>query len=69
MKKTPTKSGQRKRRSRGIPPLLKWGGLIVAIALIGYSASEMRAKAYGESAIRVVDFSTIDAAAKRSVLR
>ncbi len=63
------KAERRHKPSHGVPPLFKWGGVLIVVATIGYCASEMSGVAYGESAIRVVDFSSLTPSQKRSALR
>ena len=67
-KKPQSKSERRKKRAP-IARLLKWAGIIAAVALLGYCASEMSGVAYGESALGVVDFSSLTPSAKRTALK
>jgi hypothetical protein len=69
-KNPPGKKARRRKASRGVlPPIVKWIGVAAVIGLLGYCASEMSGVAYGEAAIRVVDFSILNPTQKRSVLK
>jgi hypothetical protein len=67
--KTPQRHVDHRRKPAPIVRLLKWAGIIAAVALIGYCASETSGVAYGESAIGVVDFSSLSASGKRTALK
>ena len=50
------------------PKLVKWLVIAAVVGGIGYGISQMSTIAYGEAEIKVVDFSGLDAAQKRSAL-
>ena len=68
--KHPNKAAVRRskaaRKSGGI---LKWGGVLVAIGLMGYCINQTSGVAYGEDDILVVDFSSLTDTQKRTALR
>ena len=68
MAKQPKKQLRRKKA----PPYvkaLKWLAAIGVVALVAYGASQMSGVAYGEDAIRAVDFSDLKSGEKRSALQ
>jgi hypothetical protein len=67
-----TKTPRRERRKKKAPPYLKtlkWCAAIGVVGVVGYGASQMAGVAYGEDAIRVVNFSDLKADEKRSALK
>jgi hypothetical protein len=56
------------RRQTGRSKLVKWVVIAAVVGGIGYGISQMSTIAYGEAEIKVVDFSGLDAAQKRSAL-
>jgi hypothetical protein len=65
-----TKKPERRRPpARGYLKLIKWVAVLGGLALIAYGASQMSGVAYNEDAIKVVDFSALNAAEKRSALQ
>lgn len=63
------KAARRRKSGRGIPGFLKLGLAIVAVGGLGYCVSQTSGVAYGEDALRVIDFSVLDDAEKRLALR
>jgi hypothetical protein len=59
----------RRKSGRGMPGFLKLGLAIAAVGGLGYCVSQSSGVAYGEDALRVVDFSILDASEKRLALR
>jgi hypothetical protein len=67
MKQQPGKQARR----RKAPPYVKafkWIAVIGVVTLVAYGASQMSGVAYGEDAIRSVNFSELKAGEKRSAL-
>ena len=67
-----TKQLKKQVRRKKAPPYfkaLKWIAAIGVVALVAYGASQMSGVAYGEDAIRVVDFSDLKSGEKRSALQ
>ena len=58
----------RPRKAAGRSKLVKWLVIAAVVGGIGYGISQMSTIAYGEAEIKVVDFSGLDAAQKRSAL-
>ena len=56
------------RKAAGRSKALKWLVIAAVVGGIGYGISQMSTIAYGEVEIKVVDFSGLDAAQKRSAL-
>ena len=56
------------RKAARRPKLVKWLVIAAVAGGIGYGISQMSTIAYGEAEIKVVDFSGLDAAQKRSAL-
>ena len=56
------------RKAAARSPVVKWLVIAVVVGGIGYGISQMSTIAYGEAEIKVVDFSGLDAAQKRSAL-
>ena len=56
------------RKAAGRSKLVKWLVIAAVVGGIGYGISQMSTIAYGEAEIKVVDFSGLDAAQKRSAL-
>ena len=56
------------RKAAGRSKLVKWVVIAAVVGGIGYGISQMSTIAYGEAEIKVVDFSGLDAAQKRSAL-
>ena len=69
MKKTSKKQERRRTPAAGYLKAVKWIAVLGVVALIGYGASQMSGVAYNEDAIKVVDFSALNAAEKRSALQ
>ncbi len=67
MKKT-RKPERRRRSTPGYLRAIKWIAALGAVALIVYIGSQMSGVAYNEDAIKVVDFSGLQPAEKRSAL-
>src|SRR5262245_56908366 len=59
----------RRKKSGGLPPILKLGLAALAVGGMGYCISETAGVAYGEDDIRVVDFSVLTDGQKRTALR
>jgi hypothetical protein len=70
-KKPQSRSRTEPRRKPATPVarILTWTAIVAAVFVIGYCASEMSGVAYGESALGVIDFSSLPPAAKRSALK
>jgi hypothetical protein len=68
MKKT-KKPDQRRRSTPNYFKAIKWIAVLGAVALIVYVGSQMSGVAYNEDAIKVVDFSVLQPAEKRSALQ
>ena len=58
----------RRRKSAARSTLLKWAVIATVLGLVGYGVSQMSNVAYGETEIKVVDFSGLDAKQKRNAL-
>ena len=58
----------RPRKAAGRSKLVKWIVTAAVVGAIGYGVSQMSNIAYGESEIKVVDFSGLDAKQKRGAL-
>ena len=58
----------RPRKAAGRSKLVKWLVIAAVVGGIGYGISQMSTIAYGEAEIKVVDFSGLEAAQKRSAL-
>jgi hypothetical protein len=56
------------RKAAGRSKLVKWLVIAAVVGGIGYGITQMSTIAYGEAEIKVVDFSGLDAAQKRSAL-
>jgi hypothetical protein len=69
MKKQAREAHHRRRRPSALATALKWTLLIAIIGLIGYGLSRFSGVAWDEEDIRVVDFSSLTPAAKRTALR
>ena len=64
-----TKKPERRRPARGYRKAIKWAAILGGVALIAYGASQMSGVAYNEDAIKVVDFSALTPAEKRTALQ
>jgi len=69
MKKPLKKQDRRRARAAGYLKAVKWMAVLGVVALIGYGASQMSGVAYNEDAIKVVDFSALTPAEKRTALQ
>jgi hypothetical protein len=69
MKKTSKKQERRPPRTPGYARAIKWIAALSAVGLVGYAVSQRSGVAYNEDAIRVVDFSALEPAEKRSALQ
>jgi hypothetical protein len=58
----------RARKPAGRSPLVRWLMAAAVVGALGYGLSQMSNIAYGDAEIKVVDFSGLDAAQKRSAL-
>ena len=58
----------RPRQRRGRSALLKWIVAAAVLVAVGYGISQMSLLAYGESDIKVIDFSGLEAKQKRAAL-
>jgi hypothetical protein len=56
------------RKAAGRSKLVKWLAIAAVVGGIGYGITQMSTIAYGDAEIKVVDFSGLDAAQKRSAL-
>ena len=69
MKSAPRKHDRRKKRPRPLAAGVKWAAAVLIVGLVGYGVSQMSAVAYTDTDIRVVDFSMLTPAKKRSALQ
>jgi hypothetical protein len=69
MKKTSKKQDRRRAPAPGYLKAVKWIAVLGVVALIAYGATQMSGVAYNEDAIKVVDFSALQPAEKRSALQ
>jgi uncharacterized membrane protein YjfL (UPF0719 family) len=69
MKNAPGRHDKRRKRARSLPAAVKWAAAALVGGLIVYGVSQMSAVAYTEADIRVVDFSMLTSAKKRSALQ
>jgi hypothetical protein len=69
MKKTAKKPGKRRPGTPAYLKAIKWVAAIGGVALVVYGVSQMSGVAYNEDAIKVVDFSALNPAEKRSALQ
>jgi len=60
---------RRSRAAKKAAGLLKVGGVILAVGLMGYCINETSGVAYGEDDLLVVDFSSLSDSEKRTALR
>jgi hypothetical protein len=58
----------RARKRAGIPAFAKWIAALAVVGLAGYGLSQMSNVAYGDTEIKVVDFSGLDTKQKRQAL-
>jgi hypothetical protein len=56
------------RKAAGVSKIVKWVAIAAVAGGIGYGLSQMSNIAYGDTEIKVVDFSGLDARQKRSAL-
>jgi hypothetical protein len=69
MKKHARNAHSRRRRATPVVRILQWAVLIAVVALVIYGLSQTAGVAYDEEDIRVVDFSSLEPASKRTALR
>jgi hypothetical protein len=68
--KKPSKKPQRRPAlARGSLKAIKWIAVLGTVALVAYGATQLSGVAYNEDAIKVVDFSELKPAEKRSALQ
>jgi hypothetical protein len=68
MKKQPKSTGRRP-KARRYMKTVKWAAVAAVVAGVGYGVSQLGGVAYNEDAIKVVDFSELNPAQKRSALQ
>jgi hypothetical protein len=69
MKKQVRETQRRRRRPSALATTLKWTILLVVVGGLGYGLSQFSGVPWDEEDIRVVDFSSLTPAAKRTALR
>jgi hypothetical protein len=69
MKKSAREAERRRRRSSPLARVLKWGLVIVLVAVALYGMSRYSGVPWDDEDIRVVDFSSLSSSAKRTALR
>ena len=69
MKKQAREINRRRRRNSAVRKAVSWTLVIAVLALVIYGLSQTAGVAWDEEDIRVVDFSSLTAAAKRTALR
>ncbi len=69
MKKTSKQRNRRRAPTSGYLKAVKWVVAVGVVAVIVYAATQLSGVAYNEDAIKVVDFSALGPAEKRSALQ
>ena len=69
MKKQVREAHRRRRRPSAFAATLKWSLILALAGIIVYGLSQFSGVAWDEDDIRVVDFSSLSAGAKRTALR
>jgi hypothetical protein len=69
MKKQSRSTSSRRPKTPGYFKALKWAAVAAVVVGVGYGVSQMGGVAYNEDAIKVVDFSELNPAQKRSALQ